>query len=114
MLGRLEFRGVGRQETEPDNRHRIRNITAMGSLPPLPSTRLTTSGCCGCWRTGSPILESSGSSGCILESDEWFETDRGTPQGAGISPLLANIFRNRPVKGKRRSQATALNCGIAG
>jgi retron-type reverse transcriptase len=28
----------------------------------------------------------------ILESDEWFETDRGTPQGAGISPLLANIF----------------------
>ncbi|HUZ74142.1 MAG TPA: group II intron reverse transcriptase/maturase, partial [Stellaceae bacterium] len=28
----------------------------------------------------------------ILESDEWFETERGTPQGAGISPLLANIF----------------------
>ncbi|MCW8308848.1 reverse transcriptase domain-containing protein [Acidiphilium sp. PA] len=28
----------------------------------------------------------------ILESDEWRETDRGTPQGAGISPLLANIF----------------------
>jgi len=28
----------------------------------------------------------------ILESGEWCETDRGTPQGAGISPLLANIF----------------------
>lgn len=28
----------------------------------------------------------------VLESDEWHETDRGTPQGAGISPLLANIF----------------------
>ena len=28
----------------------------------------------------------------ILESDEWHETDTGTPQGAGISPLLANIF----------------------
>src|SRR3546814_417292 len=160
------------------------------------STRSTTSGCCGCWRTGSPILGFSGSSGCglrpassratsgtrrtgerrkerasarcwptsscitcsicwyingvgsmhavwfgrvqgvaggleadirsffdsfdhewllrmlsdsiadprvlrlvrmwleagILESDEWHETDRGTPQGAGISPLLANIF----------------------
>src|SRR5258708_33582420 len=28
----------------------------------------------------------------VLESDEWYETDRGTPQGAGISPLLANIF----------------------
>lgn len=28
----------------------------------------------------------------ILESDVWYETDRGTPQGAGISPLLANIF----------------------
>jgi RNA-directed DNA polymerase len=28
----------------------------------------------------------------VLESDVWHETDRGTPQGAGISPLLANIF----------------------
>ena len=28
----------------------------------------------------------------ILESGEWHETDRGAPQGAGISPLLANIF----------------------
>ncbi|MER9420630.1 reverse transcriptase/maturase family protein [Mesorhizobium sp. M0306] len=28
----------------------------------------------------------------VLESDEKQETDRGTPQGAGISPLLANMF----------------------
>ena len=28
----------------------------------------------------------------ILESDEWRQTEQGTPQGAGISPLLANIF----------------------
>jgi RNA-directed DNA polymerase len=28
----------------------------------------------------------------ILESGEWYETLEGTPQGAGISPLLANIF----------------------
>jgi len=28
----------------------------------------------------------------VLESNELHETQRGTPQGAGISPLLANIF----------------------
>ena len=28
----------------------------------------------------------------VLESGEWSETTEGTPQGAGISPLLANIF----------------------
>ncbi|MER9032373.1 hypothetical protein [Mesorhizobium sp. M0674] len=28
----------------------------------------------------------------VLESGEKQETDTGTPQGAGISPLLANIF----------------------
>jgi RNA-directed DNA polymerase len=28
----------------------------------------------------------------ILESGEWKEAGEGTPQGAGISPLLANIF----------------------
>lgn len=28
----------------------------------------------------------------VMESGEWHETTVGTPQGAGISPLLANIF----------------------
>jgi group II intron reverse transcriptase/maturase len=28
----------------------------------------------------------------VLENGEWQETVEGTPQGAGISPLLANIF----------------------
>jgi group II intron reverse transcriptase/maturase len=28
----------------------------------------------------------------VLEGGEWKETERGTPQGAGISPLLANVF----------------------
>lgn len=28
----------------------------------------------------------------VLESGEWKETEQGTPQGAGISPLLSNIF----------------------
>jgi group II intron reverse transcriptase/maturase len=28
----------------------------------------------------------------VTEGGEWTETDMGTPQGAGISPLLANIF----------------------
>jgi group II intron reverse transcriptase/maturase len=28
----------------------------------------------------------------VLESGEWQEVEQGTPQGAGISPLLANVF----------------------
>src|SRR5687768_7198503 len=28
----------------------------------------------------------------VLESGEWQETERGAPQGAGISPLLSNVF----------------------
>jgi retron-type reverse transcriptase len=34
----------------------------------------------------------------VLESGEKQETDRGTPQGAGISPLPANIFRTHTTK----------------
>jgi RNA-directed DNA polymerase len=28
----------------------------------------------------------------VMEGERWIETEEGTPQGAGISPLLANIF----------------------
>lgn len=28
----------------------------------------------------------------VMEGGEWKESEQGTPQGSGISPLLANIF----------------------
>lgn len=28
----------------------------------------------------------------VLESDVWYETEQGMPQGSGVSPVLANIF----------------------
>ena len=38
----------------------------------------------------------------VLESGEKQETDRGTPQAAGISPLLANISCTKsPISGPR-------------
>ncbi|WP_234836034.1 reverse transcriptase domain-containing protein [Sinorhizobium meliloti] len=53
----------------------------------------------------------------ILKSGETYETDKGTPQGAGISPLLANIFLHyhpRPVGSSMASTpSTRPNCDRA-
>src|SRR5262249_43737560 len=94
-----------------DRRHRNRHMVLSalhaalmsqrvnwGSMPTFAafSIRSTTNGCCGWWRIGSPIRASKPIRewlrAGIPKSNERHETDRGTPQGAGISPLLANIF----------------------
>jgi retron-type reverse transcriptase len=45
----------------------------------------------------------------VVESGEWHETVEGTPQGAGISPLLANVFLHYVldlwVQRKRKQEA---------
>jgi RNA-directed DNA polymerase len=28
----------------------------------------------------------------VMEDGQWFETKQGTPQGAVVSPLLANLY----------------------
>lgn len=60
---------------------------------PVSSIRSTTSGCCGWWRTGLPILVSCNSSscGCELAFLRAARSKTHTAKGR-ISPLLSNIF----------------------
>ncbi|MGM4954010.1 reverse transcriptase domain-containing protein [Bradyrhizobium barranii] len=60
---------------------------------PVSSIRSTTSGCCGWWRTGLPILVSCSSSSCGCELAFLRAARSKTHAAKGrISPLLANIF----------------------
>jgi retron-type reverse transcriptase len=34
----------------------------------------------------------------VVEEGRWFPSERGSPQGATVSPLLANVFRIRCTK----------------
>ena len=79
---RLAFEGVALA----GDGQRIWNITVMGSLWPLPSTALTTTGCCGCTK------------GSATSTGGWLRCCAGTtPTSASLaiaSASVASVFRS--------------------
>src|SRR5215471_7787099 len=77
--------------------HRRRKVLEVGSVSGLPSPSLIGTGWRGFSNTasrtrGSCVSSKKWLSAGVIENGTWTPCDEGTPQGASVSPLLANVY----------------------
>ena len=77
--------------------HPLREVLRVGSVWRCPSTNSSTIGWSSLWNIGvetgdvTRLIQKWLKAG-VMEEGEWTETKEGSPQGAVISPILANLY----------------------